>query len=218
MYQTEIVDRVRSAGVHSASVIDLLAVGMSTTEEQANRGEEMARGFLKRHISIQRMADMAPSDIKDATALNPFEVLRVLSLIELGRRVASAGRGEPDTIYTAKDVPVLLSYLHVEKREHFVAVLLDAQSQVMRVATIHIGTLMSSHAAPREVFREAIREGAASVIVAHNHPSGDPTPSQEDIAATRMLVEAGKLMDIEVLDHVILGYRKWTSMKTLGLI
>jgi len=121
-------------------------------------------------------------------------------------------------IDSPEDVFVLLDHLRHEKREHFVAILMDSKNGVQRVAPIHIGTLTMSLVGPREVYREAIKEGASSIIVAHNHPSGDPTPSPEDVQVTKKLIEVGEMLDIPVLDHVIIGYRNFVSMKEKRLI
>lgn len=97
------------------------------------------------------------------------------------------------------------------------ALLLDTKNGVLRSRTVSVGDLSSSIVHPREVFAEAIRHSAASLIVAHNHPSGDPAPSPEDIAVTKRLAEAGELLGIEVLDHIVLGDNRWVSLKEKGL-
>src|SRR5690625_6845157 len=104
------------------------------------------------------------------------------------------------------------------KQEHFVVLFLPTKNQVIHRKTIFIGSLNSSIVHPREVFREAVRRSAASIICIHNHPSGDPTPSQEDIHVTRRLVESGKIVGIEVLDHLIIGNRKFVSLKEKGYL
>jgi DNA repair protein RadC len=129
-----------------------------------------------------------------------------------------AGKGEVEVIEDPSDVACILDFLVNEKREHFYAVLLNSANEVMRKALIHIGTLTMSIVGPREIFREAIREGASTMIVAHNHPSGDPTPSPEDIEVTKQLVQAGKLLDIPVLDHVIIGRGAYRSLSEMGLM
>ena len=108
--------------------------------------------------------------------------------------------------------------LRDEQREHVVAVLLDTKGGVVKQATISIGDLSSSIVHPREVFREAIRHSAASLILAHNHPSGDPAPSPEDIAITKRLIAAGEHIGIDVLDHIIIGDNRFVSLKEKGLI
>jgi DNA repair protein RadC len=168
---------------------------------------------LQRFGSLKSFSEAGATDISEITGLEGFEVLRAQALIEIGRRSAKTTRGEITTIESPEDAFELLQYLQGEKREHFVAILLDAKAQVMRVANIHIGTLTASIVGAREVFREAIRDGASSIIVAHNHPSGDPTPSPEDIEVTQKLFEIGEMLDIPVLDHIIIGERYALSLR-----
>lgn len=112
---------------------------------------------------------------------------------------------------------VLSRYLEHADREHFVALMLDAKNRIIGIHTVSVGTLFCAVVSPREVFKAAILANAASVIVAHNHPSGDVTPSPEDIQVTRTIQQAGKLLEIEVLDHVIVGENgTWSSLKRLG--
>lgn len=133
--------------------------------------------------------------------------------------MVSASPEERPKIRCPQDVYNLIGPgLRDEKREHFIALLLDTKGGVMRQRTVSIGDLSSSIVHPREVFLEAIRHSAASLIVSHNHPSGDPTPSSEDVAVTRRLVEAGEMLGIEVLDHVIVGDSRWYSLKEKGLM
>ena len=112
---------------------------------------------------------------------------------------------------------ILSRYLEHADREHFVALMLDAKNKVIGIHTVSVGSLFAAIVSPREVFKAAILANAASLIVAHNHPSGDVTPSPEDIQVTKTLKEAGKLLDIEVLDHLILGEQgSWASLRRLG--
>ena len=178
----------------------------------------MARKILQRFQRLQALGDAAAQDLSELTGLESFEVLRAQALIELGRRTALASRGEVTHIESKDDVEAALDFLRFEKREHFVAILLDAKNAILRIATIHIGTLTSSLVGPREVFREAIRDGASSIIVAHNHPSGNPEPSPEDLEVTRHLVQIGKMLDIPVLDHVIIGERRSVSLQSRGQV
>jgi len=177
-----------------------------------------ARALLTRFGSVRALGELSHADLAAAGGMDDFESLRAQALLELGRRVGGAGKGLLEEITCARDVMDLLDTLRFEKREHFVAVLLDSKAVVLRVVTIHIGTLNMSLVGPREIFREAIREGASSVIVAHNHPSGDPTPSPEDIEVTGQLVEVGRMLDIPVLDHVIIGERTYVSLSERGII
>ena len=105
-----------------------------------------------------------------------------------------------------------------EQREHFAVMLLDTKNHILGLHDVSVGSLQASVVHPREVFRTAVDYAAASMILLHNHPSGDPTPSREDIAVTARLVKAGKIMDIPVLDHVIIGRNRYVSLKDKGLL
>ncbi len=213
-----IVDRVLAAGVRAASIVDLLAIGFSRREEDVHAAEGASRRMLQRFQGLRALSAAAASDLSASTGLERFEILRAQALMEVGRRSHLAGKGEVNSIDSPDDALLLLDWMRDEKREHFVAVLLDAKNQIMRTATVHIGTLTMSVVGAREVFREAIRDGASSIIVAHNHPSGDPTPSPEDIHITGQLVQIGNLLDIPVLDHVIIGERRAISLRQMGYV
>lgn len=209
-------DRVRDVGIAAASPLDLLAVGLSRREEDVS--EESASEVLRRLGNISRLPEMTPEILRDQAGLTTFEATRAQALIELGRRTSGAGKGMRTVIESPADVAAMFDHLRHEKREHFVAVYLDAKAFVLRAVTIHIGTVTSSLVGPREVFREAVREGAVSLVVAHNHPSGDPTPSPEDIEVTKCLKSVGDMLDIQLLDHVILGDRRHVSLREMGVI
>jgi len=206
--------RIQSRGITSASLTDLVTVGFARREEDVEGSEPDAQRLVSQFGKVGRFADLAASDLK-AFGLDGYENLRCLALVELGRRAANAGSGEKEKIETPADAVELLKrdYKGV-KKEYFVAILLDAKNAVMRVAEIHVGTLTMSPVGPREVFREAVRDGASSIIVAHNHPSGDPTPSPEDRVVTEKLKQIGELLDIPVLDHLVIGERYAMSAMT----
>ncbi|HZH99406.1 MAG TPA: DNA repair protein RadC, partial [Fimbriimonadaceae bacterium] len=210
------VHRLHKIGVRGASPVDLLSVGLSRREEDVELTERAARDILQRVGNIRALGELSPHELAQLGGLDTFESLRAQALLELGRRIGGAGKGERPDVDSAQEIVDHLDYLRDEKREHFCAVLLDAKNRIMRVSTIHIGTLTMSVVGPREVFREAIREGASSIIVAHNHPSGDPTPSPEDVQVTDQLVAVGKTLDIPVLDHIILGERHYVSFRERG--
>lgn len=212
------VDRLNYGGLSTGSVVDLLALGFSRNEESARQAEPMARDILIRYDKLVGLGEASDQELSDLTGLDRFEVLRAKALIEVGRRISSARRGDLEEISVPDDVFRRLAHLRTERREHFVVVLLDSKGQIQRVAPVHIGTVNMSLVGAREVFREAIRDGASSIIVAHNHPSGDPTPSPEDIEVTAKLVEVGELLDIPVLDHMIIGYDRYTSLSQKGLL
>lgn len=114
-------------------------------------------------------------------------------------------------------VPLLITRIGHRDQEHMVVVLLDIQGQVTSVETVYIGSAHTTSTRIGELFKAAVRRNAVAVIVAHNHPSGDPTPSPEDVAVTKQIVAAGLILDIQVLDHIVVGHNRWTSMKARGL-
>lgn len=205
-------DRVLASGVRAASPFDLAAVFLSGNAEDAETHEEAARALLTRY-GINMLGNLGRADLQQLTGLSEYESLRVLCALELGRRAGLSAKGETKKIANAKDVFKVFSYLQDERKEHFCTLLLDSKNGIIGVRTIHIGTVNMSIVGPREVFREAVREGAVSVIVVHNHPSGNPEPSEEDINITCRLATLGDMLDIPVLDHVIIGHHGYVSLK-----
>lgn len=211
------LDRFRALGANAASPTDLIALGLSRRVDDTNPNEPIARELLRRLENVRALTELSPADLAEL-GLDLFEASRFLALLELGRRAEKAGKGEVVAIEGPEDVFRICSDLRHQKKEYFVALLLDTQNGVMRRATIHVGTLTASLVGAREVFREAVRDGASSIIVAHNHPSGDPQPSPEDVQVTRQLLLAGDVLDIPVLDHVVIGDREFRSLKRMGLM
>jgi DNA repair protein RadC len=211
-------ERVRFAGASGATLLDLMAVSFTRREEDILLGEAEARRLLQRFGGLDQMQGLTSAEIA-STGLEGFEVLRAQALIELGRRMATREKHSDVPVSTAREVyDRLREMLRGEKQEHFMVVMLDAKNAIQRIARVHVGTLTMSVVGAREVFREAIRDGASSIIVAHNHPSGDPTPSPEDIEVTKKLSEIGQLLDIPVVDHIIIGDRRYVSLNEEGLL
>jgi len=210
------LDRISAHGVNGASLQDLLAVGLSRHAEDVEFAERQSRELLRTVGSVSALVDLTSEELARPTGLERFEVLRAQALFELGRRAQQASRGERKEMSQPDAVAEYLSDLRKERREFFIALLLDSKNALIRRAVIHIGTLNMSVVGAREVFREAIRDGAASIILAHNHPSGDPTPSVEDIHITKELKKVGQLLDIPVLDHVIIGDPAFVSLRRTG--
>ena len=167
------------------------------------------------YSSAQALAAATFEDL--AAAIGARRAGALLAALELGRRAQAAPSVKRQTIRGAADVHQLLSWdmRHLD-REHFRVLLLNTRHQVLRVATVSVGGLSSAQVHPREVFKEAIRHGAAAIIVVHNHPSGDPTPSHDDRQITDQLSAAGTLVGIPVLDHIIIGDGQYTSLRELG--
>ncbi|WP_245243548.1 RadC family protein, partial [Mesobacillus selenatarsenatis] len=139
--------------------------------------------------------------------------------VEIGRRIANHTLDERYVIRSPEDgAKYLMNDMRFLTQEHFVCLYLNTKNQVIHRQTIFIGSLNASIVHPREVFKEAVRRSAASVICVHNHPSGDPTPSREDIEVTKRLAESGKIVGIELLDHLIIGENKYVSLKEKGYV
>ena len=210
------VTRVRRNGINAGAPTDLLSIGFSRREEDVS--EEMGKKIFRRFQGINKLDEASPDELTRLSGLEGFEMLRCQCLIELGRRAGRAERGDPKEVSDPYGVVELLKHLRREKQEHFYVIHVDAKNHVLRTQQVHVGTLSMSVVGPREVFREAIREAASSIIVAHNHPSGDPTPSPEDIEITRKLKQIGELLDIPLLDHVIIGDPRHVSLRERGVL
>jgi DNA repair protein RadC len=161
----------------------------------------------------------AYSELCALKGIGPAKAAQLMAAIELGRRIASSAAEERVTIGSPADAANLLMYqMAALEQEYLYVILLDTRNRVLgRPLEVYHGSLNTSLIRVGEVFREAIRSNAAGLIVAHNHPSGDPSPSPEDVAVTRALVEAGKLLDIDVLDHLVIGRYRFVSLKERGL-
>ncbi|MFW5698043.1 MAG: RadC family protein [Fimbriimonadaceae bacterium] len=210
-------ERIRKAGAKTASSIDLLTVALSRYADDVPANEPAAAKLINKYRP-SNLGDVSAAELNEALGLEPFEIERFRSALELGRRSATAAKGEREVINNSKDVAAYFDWLKDEPKEHFCALYLTSKSGIIKEQTVHIGTLNMSVVGPREVFRMAVHESAASVIVVHNHPSGDPEPSPEDIQVTKKLVAAGRLLDIQLLDHVIIGHHGYVSLNERGVV
>lgn len=197
---------------------ELLAI-LLRTGSQKQSALRLAEQLLEQQGGLAGLGSATAEDIEQVKGIGDAKATTILAAIELGRRVAFLANGEKPVIRSPEDVAaLLLPRFRYETREHFLAVLLSTKNHVMKTAVISVGSLNASIVHPRELFREAINAHCASVILAHNHPSGDPTPSPEDISLSRKMREAGQLLDIPVLDHVILGDGNFVSLKEKGML
>ena len=179
---------------------------------------DVADLLLVEYGGIRSLKELSLEELTRIKGIGPAKAVSIKAAVELGVRIA---RDVQDKILikSPEDVKdLVMEEMRFFDREHFRAIYLDRKGGVLAVEDISVGGLHSSIVHPREVFKSAVKRNAASLILVHNHPSGDPTPSNEDIEVTRRLIEAGTLMGIEVLDHVIIGDNKYCSMKSRGLI
>lgn len=168
-------------------------------------------------IDLRRLHQTALEDLLAIRGLGPARAAQLLAAAELGRRLWPDGESTP-LVRGPENVYDLTRDIRGANREHFVGFYLNSRHQVLRREIISIGSLNASIVHPREVYLPAVALSAASVILAHNHPSGDPTPSEEDLAITRRLVEAGRLLGIELLDHVVVARDAYASFKERRLL
>ena len=159
------------------------------------------------------------NDPRAISGIGEKKTLRLLAIKELAKRLACRVNTKIEIIHGPEDVAhFAMPRYRDEKKEHFAILLLNTKNHIIGLRDISIGSLTASIVHPREVFKEAALQSAAAIILLHNHPSGDPSPSREDISVTQRMVKAGKIMDIPVLDHVILGDGRWMSLKEKGLL
>jgi len=212
-------ERLWTLGPAALTTAELLAILIGTGRGGQNV-LELAGGLLAvSHGSLRKLAQRPSAELLRAHGIGPAKAGRLLAAFELGGRLAREGRPQLPRIREPDDVVRLFAgRLRDLQVEEFHLLALDSQSQVLREVLVTRGLLNSSLVHPREVFRAAIVEAAAGIIVVHNHPSGDPTPSAEDRAVTRQLVEAGRLLDLPLYDHVIIAGDRHLSFATAGLL
>ncbi|BBB89755.1 MAG TPA: DNA repair protein RadC [Methylomusa anaerophila] len=210
-------EKMLAKGAYSLSEAELLAILLRTGMK--NMPVHRLAEYLLAKYDLSGLGSISPQELSKTLGIGLVKAVTVVAGIELGKRLSSKVPDVRPVIRSPKDAAeLIMPNLRYEAKEHFIALLLSTKNQVIARSTISIGSLNASIVHPRELFREAITHSAASVILVHNHPSGDPTPSQEDIALTKKLIEAGLLLDISVLDHVIIGDGKYVSFKEKGII
>ena len=211
-------EKMKERGAQALGNSELLAI-LLRTGTAAESALRLAENLLDRAGGLAGLGHATLEEVEQVRGIGEAKAVTLLAALELGRRVDSLAPLDRTAVRTPDDVAaLLLPRFRDESRESFVAVLLSTKNHVLKTPVISVGSLNASIVHPRELFREAINASAAAVIVAHNHPSGDPTPSPEDVSLTRKLVEAGKILDIPVLDHVVLGDGKYVSFKEKGIL
>ena len=212
-------ERLRALGAHALTTAELLALVLGVAVAGQSAGETAAHLMKRSGGSLRRLGQLPIGTLTSTHGLGEVRALAVHAALELGRRLASEGADDGEPMRGPRDVwrfyAPRLEGLTVE--EFHVAVL-DAQHRLERDVLITRGILNSSLVHPREVFREAIAERAASIVLVHNHPSGDPTPSSDDRAITSQLVAAGRLLDIPINDHLVIGRGRYISFAEAGLL
>jgi DNA repair protein RadC len=196
---------------------ELLAIILTTGIRGKFSVLELSDFLFKLYGTKGLSKEKSVSELMNNTGLPKVKATQVIACMELGRRIFYEDKSRVPTIKTPEEVFKYLSDMQKLTKEQFRGLYLNTRNRLIHDEVISMGSLNLSVVHPREVFRPAVEYGAAAVILAHNHPSGDPEPSTEDIKITKQLVEAGKLMEIEVLDHLIIGEEKFISLKEKGI-
>ncbi|MCL6451474.1 MAG: DNA repair protein RadC [Acetobacteraceae bacterium] len=215
-------ERLLSQGASALSNAELLAIvirtgsSRETALELARRvlveGARRSGGRGSPAAGLRYLLDATVQELSGLNGMGPAKVAQIKAALELGRRLASPG--VRPTVKSPRDVAdLVMERMRYLDREHFQVVLLNTRNQVLGVELVSVGTLSSSVVHPREVFKAALRRSAAAIILVHNHPSGDPTPSPEDVGLTRRLSQGGHLLGVEVLDHVVIGDGCFVSLR-----
>ena len=211
-------ERLVQFGVGSLSNAELLAILLNTGTK--NRTTlQVSEKLLAHFQNLGTMGRSTVEELCEIDGIGEAKASKVLAAFELGRRVSKASPSNRRIIESPEDAAqFLMDEMRHLDREHFKALVLNIKNQVLRCIDVSIGSLNSSIVHPRELYKMVIRHNGAAVIVVHNHPSGDPTPSAEDIGITKRLAEAGRILGIELLDHVILGDGRFVSLKEYNLM
>ncbi|HEB12292.1 MAG TPA: JAB domain-containing protein [Actinobacteria bacterium] len=209
-------ERLAAIGPGKMSDIELLAIVLGTGTRGLN-SMRMAQGLLARFKRIGSLGAADFSDVASINGIGPAKAAQLLAAVELGKRACVEESDKKISLTSpAKVAKLLIPKMRDLEEEHFKALILDTKNQLLRVVDVAVGTLNAAIVHPREIFKIAIKANAAGLIVAHNHPSGDTSPSREDITLTRRLAEAGRILGIEFIDHIIIGDGCWLSLKEKG--
>lgn len=217
MYAGELPrERLMRMGPEALKDQELLAIVLGTGYRGRHVGE-LAQSVLADHPT-ESLIDMELGQLSRIKGLGKAKGGILVAAFELARRGLQKGLGVQPVIRSPTDVLPLLADIKDQRREHFLCLYLNARNQVIHREIVSIGSLSSAIVYPREVFQPAVLQSAASVVLAHNHPSGDVSPSHDDIILTRRLVQAGKIMGIDVLDHMIIGANDFLSLQERRLL
>ncbi|MFQ5621614.1 MAG: DNA repair protein RadC [Candidatus Nanoarchaeia archaeon] len=210
-------ERLINSGPNALSDAELLAIVISKGTYKENV-LDMTKRLLKKY-NLGALSQITVSELKGIFGIGEAKACQIIAAFELGKRLASYTDSPSLKIESAADV-VRLCGLKMRdlKKEHLKGFYLNSRKRLIKSETISIGSLDANLVHPREIFKTALAESAAGVILVHNHPSGNPTPSEEDIAITRQIAKAGKIMGIELLDHIIVSSGGFVSLMELGVL
>ncbi|AMM94068.1 DNA repair protein RadC [Peribacillus simplex] len=211
-------ERFLQDGPQSLSNQELLALLLRTGSKEESVLQLSGR-LINSFKGLRLLKEASVEELTVIKGIGEAKAIQILASVELGRRIHKLNDQDRYVIRSPEDgANYCMEEMRFLSQEHFVCLYLNTKNQVLQKTTVFIGSLNASIVHPREVFKEAFRRSAASIICLHNHPSGDPSPSREDIEVTKRLVECGKIIGIEVLDHIIIGEHKYVSLKEKGYL
>jgi DNA repair protein RadC len=210
-------ERLAKMGASVLTTAELLAILLRVGIEGEN-AIQIGQRLLQDFNGLTGLQKASFSEIRAQRGVGDSKAAVIKAAIDLGRRLASQGSEDRPVIHSPEDAADLVQYeMSALEQEQLRVILLNTRNHVLAIKTIYQGSLNSSHVRVGELFRPAIRENAAAMIVVHNHPSGDPSPSPDDVTITKTIIDAGKLLDIQILDHLIIGQGRFISLNRRGL-
>ena len=210
-------ERLQKYGPAALATAELIAIiWRSGTKRQSVL--TLATHALAQYGALTQLARASAAELAQLPGVGPAKAVELLAAFELGRRLMTMQPEERMAVRSPEDIAnLLMPEMAAFEQEHLRVVLLDTKHRVAEIREIYIGSLNASPIRVGELFRDAIRQSSAAIIIVHNHPSGDPTPSPDDVQVTRDTYRAGQLLDIELLDHIIIGAQRFVSLKARGL-
>ena len=206
-------ERLRDSGAAALSDAELVAILLRT----GSKGENvlnLAIRLLSKNQGLSGLARLSFGELRAIHGLGEAKAAEVRAALELGVRLVSSHPEARAIVRAPADVAgLMMTEMSLLTQEEMRVILLNTKNQVVRVHTVYVGSVDSALVRPAEVFREAVVQNSPQIIVVHNHPSGDPAPSADDVTVTAELVQAGRALDIELLDHIVIGQGRWASLK-----
>jgi DNA repair protein RadC len=210
-------ERLAKLGPQALSTAELLAI-LLRVGVMGENAVQVGQRLLQSLGGLAGLQRASYEEVCSQHGVGPAKAAQIKAAIELGRRLVVEAPEERPTIHSPADAAALLQYeMSALEQEELRVILLDTRNRVMDITSVYRGSLNSSQVRVGELFKAAIRRNCAALVVVHNHPSGDPAPSPDDIAITRAIVQAGKLLDVDVLDHLVIGRGRYVSLKERGL-
>jgi len=210
-------ERLEQLGPQALANAELIAILLRVGVPGEN-AVQVAQRLLQKFGGLNGLHRAPFEELVAQHGIGEAKAAQIKAAIELGRRLTLEAPEERPTINSPADAAALVQYeMSALEQEHLRVFLMDTKNHVLDIVEVYRGSVNMSQVRIGEVFKAAIRRNATAVIIAHNHPSGDPTPSPDDVAVTRALVQAGKLLDVDVLDHLVIGQGKFVSLKERGL-